>query len=97
MQEQILVPGVKDGGEADLGLQTFPASCQLKQRLSSCSKEDSVQGCLVLENERIEFVGQRDNDMVIPRGQDYFQLLVQPLCTLKALALRAVSVAAGVV
>lgn len=97
MKAHILVPGMKDGGEAYVCLKPFPFSRQFKEGLGCGSKQDVVQDLLVVEDERIELMRKRDDHVKISGGQDSLTLFFKPFCALQGLAFGAVSIPARVV
>ena len=89
---QGLVPGVKDSQETDLSVQM--GSPEVGQRFRDRFKEDVEQDFLVGENERIQFVRERENEVKVTRGQKFGFLALQPLfggvrSTLGAMAVTA--------
>ena len=94
MKAHILVPGMKDGGEAYVCLKPFPFSRQFSEGLGCGSEQDVVQDLLVVEDERVELMRKRDDHVKISGGQDTLTLCFKPFCALQGLAFGAVSIPA---
>ena len=94
---EVLIPGVQDRGEADLGLKALIVPGKLEQSLGGRVKEEIKNECLVAPGQGLEVVGQGDHQVEVGNGQKPLQALRQPSGLLEALALGTVAVAAGVV
>ncbi len=97
MVMQVLAPGVKDRNEADLGAQVLRVGRDHAQRLGRCLEQDGVDGGLVLEGDRRDRRGQREDDMEIGRRQELSLSGRQPVGAGLPLALRAMPVTAGII
>ena len=93
MTQQRLAPGVQDGGQADLRLE--PALSKLQQRGAGGGEEQIVKRPLVLGDQRIEDVRNREDDVEIRNRQQAGGLLLKPLLGSGALAIGAMPVAAA--
>ena len=67
MEQEILPPGVENAEEADLGAQVFRIASDFQKCVRYCLKQEVVEFGLVLENECLQFMWQRENDMEITR------------------------------
>jgi hypothetical protein len=97
MPVEVLVPGVQNCGEADLGLQALIVPGQLQQGPGRGLKQQIVDEFRVASGQRLEVVGQGDHQVEVPGGQEPLPALGQPPGLLEALALGTVAVAAGVI
>ena len=93
MVQQRLAPGVQHGGDAQLGLEAVPA--KLQQGLAGGAEQQGVEGALVLLDQRVERVRQREHQVEIRHRQERRLLFGQPVSGRLPLAQRAVPVAAG--
>src|SRR5260221_6289342 len=91
MIHQILAPGVKDGGEAQLGLKAYLA--ELQERGAGALKEQLVEGGQVLQNQRAQGRRQSEDPMEIAHGQKRTALALEPRPAALMLASRAMPVA----
>jgi hypothetical protein len=90
-------PGVEHGGEADARAQMLGIDGDGGQRLSGCPEQEVVDGGLVLERDRADRDRQGEDDVIIGDRQQFGLTLGEPLPGRRALTLRAVAVAAGIV
>jgi len=98
MVEELLVPGVQDGREADLGGQAvLGVRGELVQGLGGPMEQDVVDRLLVGECQRVEGVREREDGVEVLDGQKLALACLQPPGLREGLALRAVAIAAGVV
>ena len=97
VEVEILVPGVKDCREADLGPQALIVPGKLQEGAGSGCEEEIEDEFLVAQGQRVEFVGQGYHQVKVVSWQESFPTFCQPLCLLEALALRTVAIAAGVI
>src|SRR5438477_10417460 len=67
MVQQGLAPGVQDGGDAQAN--TPAVLPKLQQGLAGCHKQQCIELALVLLNQRIELVRQREDQMEIRHRQ----------------------------
>ena len=90
-------PGVQDGGQADARAQMLRVGGDGHQRLGGGPEQEVVDGGLVLEGDGADRRRQGEDDVVVGNRQQLGLALVEPLPRRRALALRAMAVAAGIV
>ena len=90
-------PGVQHGGEADARAQMLRVGGDGGQRLGGGPEQEVVDGGLVLERDRADRSRQGEDDVIVGNRQKLRLALFEPLPRRRALALRAVPVAAGIV
>ncbi len=94
MVQQGLAPGVQDGRDAQLHAETVLA--KLQQGLAGRGEQERIEGALVLPDERVEHMRQREDQVEVRHWQERVLLLFEPAVSGLALAERAMAVAAGV-
>lgn len=94
--KQVLVPRVKHCGEAGQSLEAPPSLGEFEKGLCGSFEEEIIEDFLVSADERVEFVGQRDDDVEVACGEQSLKALVDPLDFFEALTFWAVPVPAGV-
>ena len=94
---QLLIPGVKHGGEAHMSGQPGIASGQLEQSAGSRAKQGVVQELLVAQDEGVELVWEGGHRMEVVDGQQPEHAAMEPSDLLEALAFGTVAIAAGVI
>ena len=94
MMLQFLIPGVQDAEKSDLSAEMLGVSGDLDQRLGAAAEQQAIHYLLVLQSQRRQFVGERENDVRVRRGQQLGTPRVEPAVARVALALRAMPVAA---
>jgi len=92
---QSLVPGVKDGQEADRAVKMSPS--EIGQGLRDRLEEDVEEDLLVDQDKGIQFVRKSENQMEIRAGYQVGHLPLEPIVGGARSALGAVAVAARVV
>ena len=97
MMAQRRTPGVEDGGEADARAQMLRVGGDGGQRLGGCPEQELVDGGLVVERHRADYGRQGEDDVIVGDRQEFGFALGQPLLRRRALTLRAVAVATGIV
>ncbi len=97
MMGQRRAPGVQHGGEADARAQMLRVGGDGGQRLGGGPEQEVVDGGLVLERDRADRGRQGEDDMIVGNRQQLRLALCEPLPRRRALTLRAVPVAAGIV
>lgn len=97
MEEQILSPGVQDGGKTDLRAEVLFVKSNFLERLCRGIEQDGKDNFLIPQSQRIQFIGQGEDHMKILYWQQTFQTLVKPLRLFEALALGAMPVATGII
>ena len=90
-------PGVQHGGEADARAQMLRVGGDRGQRLGGGPEQEVVDGGLVLERDGADRGRQGEDDVIVGNRQQLGLALGEPLPRRRALALRAVAVAAGIV
>ena len=93
MVAQGLTPGVEDGSDPQLGLEVVMPEVQQGGR--GTGKQEVIEPLLVVLDEWVQGMGQREHDMKIGDGQQVFGLSLHPLGPLESLASRTVPVATG--
>ena len=97
MLGQVLSPGVQEGGDGELGAQMTGVASEAVKGLLRRAEEKLVEQAAVVEDQLIELVGQGEDHMKVADRKEQCALRLEPLRSREALALRAVSIAAGVV
>lgn len=101
MQREILPPGVKDGGDAELpagvGGEELGIAGKGGERVGGSAKEKIVDHTGSVDREGAEFVGQGEDDVEVVDGEKVGAPCLDPVCLRECLTLRAVSIAAGVI
>jgi hypothetical protein len=94
---QFLVPGVEDTEEADLGAEMPGIGGDLDQCLSTGAEQQSIDQFFVLQSQRRQLMGKREDDMRVRRCEQFAASRGQPTVTRLALTLGAVPVPARVI
>ncbi len=94
---EVLSPRMEDRSETDLGSEVLLVAGDALERLCCGTKEHGVQQPLVAERERTKFLGESEDDMEVVDWQEPCSSFVEPFGLFEALALWAVTIAAGVV
>jgi len=97
MEQKILSPSVEHGGKTDLRTQPARIGGQFQQRLTGGAEQQAIQHAPILQAQRLELLGQCEDDMEVRRRQEPRQTRLHPLDLASGLALRAMAIAAGVV
>jgi hypothetical protein len=97
MVGQRRTPGVQHGGEADAGAKMLRFGGDRGQRLRGGPEQEVVDGSLVLERDRADRGRQGEDDVIVGNRQELRLAVFEPLPRRGRLALRAVTVPAGVV
>jgi hypothetical protein len=69
MEEQVLAPGVQDGGHANLGAQPLRIGRQLEERLGGCLEQQIVQHGGVAQHQWLEQSRQGEDHMEVSNRQ----------------------------
>ncbi len=85
---------MKDGGNSQGRLEVIPT--KLQQGRGGAGEQDGVEAGLVMADEQVQFVRQRENDVEVRDRQQQLGLLLQPLGAVELLATRTMAVATGV-
>ena len=67
MKQQVLAPRVKNAEETNLGSEMLGVACHLAECFSDGAEQQVVKLGLILQNERVEFVRQREDDVEVAR------------------------------
>jgi len=97
MMLQLLIPGVEDAEEADLGSEMLGVRGDFDQCLGAAAEQQPVDHFFVLQGQRRQLVGECKHDMSVGRSEQLGAPRGQPAVARLALALRAVPVAARVI
>ena len=90
-------PSVQDGGEADAGAEVLGVGGDGDERLGRGLEQDIVDHSLVLIGDVGDRRRQREDHMVVGDGQQLGLAIGEPLLGCRALTLRAMPIAAGVI
>ena len=94
---QLLIPGVEDAEESDLGAEMPGVRGNLINVSGARAKQQVIDHFFILQGERCQLVGEREDDMSVGHGEQFGAARGQPAVARLALTLRAVPVAAGVI
>jgi hypothetical protein len=94
MPVQGLSPGVQDAEEADLGPETLGVGGYFQERGTGRLEQEGEQEFLVLPHQRDQAVGDTENDVIVPDGQQLLLPFSEPLLARIDLALRTVAIPA---
>jgi len=97
MMMQVLSPGVQDGHQPDLGAEMPGIGSDDAQRLGGDGEQDAIDHGLIVESDLCDRRRHREDDVEVRHRQQLGLSVGQPFSTRQPLALRAVSVAAGIV
>ena len=94
---EFLIPGVEHTEETDLGAEMFGIASDSEEGCGTGLQQEMVQEFLVLQGERRQFMGEREDNMDVARGEKLLTTRLEPTSTGVGLTLWAVPVAAAVV
>ena len=94
MMLQLLIPAVEHAEETDLGPKVPGICSDLDQSLGAGAEEQPVDHFFVLQRQRGQLMGEREDDMRIGHRQQFGAPRFQPAVARLALTLRAVPVTA---
>ena len=97
MEEQVLSPGVEDGGKTHLSTQMLLVPGDRLDGGCRGLEELIEYDPFVSQSERIELVGQREDHMKVGGGQKSLSPGFKPLCLFQVLALRTMTISARVI
>ena len=97
VQEQVLSPRIKDAEETSLCSEMLRIACNLTERFSDGAEQQVVEFGLVLQNARVQLMGQREDDVKVTGLKQFLLPRVDPSTTRLSLALVAVTIATAVV
>src|SRR5438876_105416 len=92
-----LAPGVEHGGHAEVTAEVARIATEARQRGGSGVKEQPIDQARVALRQRVEGVGEREDDVKVRNRQDLAPARGEPAFGGHALAFRAVAIATGVV
>src|SRR6187200_2316538 len=97
MKSEVLSPGVEDSCESDLGAQILLIFTK-GQQCMGCSLEEQLEHTRPMpHDERVEFVRQSKDDMVIRRGQQIRHFEIDPFFFLPGPAIGTMAIATAVI
>jgi hypothetical protein len=94
MMLELLIPGVENAEEADLGAEMTGICGDFKQRLCARAEKQAIDQFFVLQGQRRQLMGEREDDMSVGRCEQFGASRGQPAIARLALTLWAVPVAA---
>ena len=97
MKEQVLAPGVKDAEETNLCSEMIRIACNLAERFRDGAEEQVVEFDLILQNERVQLVWQRKDDVEVTGLKQFLRPGIDPATTRLSLTLVAMTIATAVV
>ena len=65
MMLQLLIPGVEDTEKADLGTEMLGVRGNIDQGVGAAAEQQTVNHCFVLQGQRRQLMGEREDDMSI--------------------------------
>ena len=92
-----MIPGMEHTEKADLCPEMFGSASHFEQRFSAGAEQQIVDDLLVAQGQGRQQVREREDDVNIGRGQQFFTARLDPTVSSVGLALRAVPVSTGVV
>jgi len=96
--EELLVPGVENGGEADSSSEpTLGIGAELVKGVGNRLEEDIEDDLLVAQSDGVELVGKGEDGVMILHGEKFGAPRFEPLGLRQRLTLWAMAVAAGVI
>jgi len=97
MKQQLLRPTVQHARETDPGAEIPRIARHVVQRLRDGGKEQTVRQLWIRTKERMELIGDSEDDMVVLDRQQMLLLCGEPADLLKALTLRTVPISTRIV
>src|SRR5450432_4254664 len=97
MQSQVLSPGVQNAQEADLGSKILGVGRNFKHGLSAGTEEQIVEQPWITLTERIQQVGQSEDDMEVGHAEQVLLAPCEPALARLSLTLGTVPVTTGVI
>jgi hypothetical protein len=97
VKTETLPPSVENGAESDFGVEVFRVAGNLLKRSCGAVEQEIIQKPAIAQCQRMQLVRKRKDDMPVRYGKQVTTPLLQPLGLLETLALRTMSVAAGVI
>jgi len=97
MMLQFLIPSMEHAEEADVGAEMFGIASDCEERCRAGAEQQIVDDLLVAQGQGRQQVREREDDVNIGRGQQFFTARLDPTVAGVGLTLRTVPVAARVV
>ena len=97
MKQQVLAPRVKNAEETNLGSEMLGVACHLAKCFSDGAEQEVVKLGLILQNERVEFVRQREDDVEVTRIEQFLFAGIDPSPARLSLTLVAMTITTAVV
>src|SRR5690348_1475576 len=97
MKEQVLFPRVQDAKETNLCSEMLRIACNLAERSSDGVEQQAIEFGLILQNERVQLMWQREDDVKVMGLKQFLLPRVDSLMVRLSLALVAVTIATAVV
>ena len=94
---QVLAPGMEHRQKSALGTQVLGIGRNLQEGFGGGAEQEVVNRPLVLEGQRRDRLGQREDDVKVLHRQQLGGALLEPDCPGRGLALRTVPIAAGTI
>ena len=96
MNLEILSPGMQDAEESDLGSEMFGIGGDLEQSRGAGVEQKVVDDLFVVQSQPRQFVRDREHDMHVVHGQQFFIAIGEPPIAGVGLTLGAMSRPAGI-
>jgi hypothetical protein len=93
MEVELLTPGVEHSGEAQITAQAMAS--ELEEGLAGAMEEQRIKAGGIEQNQRVEFLGQSEDAMIIGDGKQAGQLVLEPAAAFGGQAPGTMTVAAG--
>ena len=97
MMLQFLIPSMEHAAEADVGAEMFGIASEGEERCCAGAEQQIVDDLLVAQGQGRQQVREREDDVNIGRGQQFFTARLDPTVAGVGLTLRTAPVAARVV
>lgn len=97
MVKKFLVPGMENLDDAGSCAEEHMVCGKFQERIGTASMEEAVKERLVTIEQEVEFMGQGKNDMEVRGIDDFSPAVINPEFFLDSLAVRAVTVFAGII
>lgn len=97
MIKEFLVPGMEELDDAGCCTKELLIGGKFQKRIGTASMKEAMKKGLVAIEQRIEFMGQGKNDMEVRGIDDLSPAIIDPEFFLNSLAVRAVTVTAGII
>ena len=94
---QLLVPGMEDLDDAGSCAEELMVCGKFQERIGTASMEEAIKERLIAIKQGVEFMGQGKNDMEVRGIDDFGTPPIHPDFLIDSLAVRAVTVSAGII